>query len=264
MRLGTLFLLLIFLFGFIFLLPVVCGIEANIVCPEKVNYNEEFLCDISVSGVSDIYDLKIYIKGGGAGINKIWNGNEWQRADWYAKEMIDSDKDYEVKLIIHKEFVGMGVGELKLRKVGTSSIAFEESFEIDVDGITNTNNLSSEEPLPNNENKIDETKIEENTEDELDNVKIKEDTKEDIKRDEKIEEEGENESYYSDRTVYLAPKVISQKVINLNLQDDFKESQITVYRSKIERIVDYLVYAFILFLICVVGVLLYERKWLRQ
>lgn len=226
---------------FILFVPLGYSIEATISCPEDVVYEEEFVCDVVVSDVSDIYDLKVYIKGGGNGVNRIWDGGGWQRADWYVKRKVSSAGDYAVRLIIHKEFVGIGVSELKLRKTGASGFAYQESFEINI-------GKQGEKEI-----NVDVEEKDEEEGDEEEPIKKE-------KRSEMNRKELGTDNYVSGRSVYVAPKMTPKKVINLNSHDVSKESQTTIYESKNERIMNYLVYGFIFFLICVIGILLYDKR----
>jgi hypothetical protein len=222
--------------------PLGYCIEATISCPEVVVYDEEFICNVGVSDVDGVYDLKVYIRGDGSGINRIWGEGDWQRADWYVKGLVDSDEAYGVRLIIHKEFVGIGAGELKLRKSGKSSIAFEELFEIEVVEEEGEEALSTVNRLPS----IDDSEEDKDK----DNVVVEEKTKDDSRNNVKV----------TGNTINSFEKEAPKKVIKLNSQESNKEVQV-VYESKNEKIKNYVTYGFIFFLICIIGILLYEKKW---
>ena len=70
---------------FILLIDFCLAIEIeNINCPKEVNTNEEFYCTLDLIEVNGLYDLKFNVYSEGLpNLNKVWNGNDWQRSDWY-------------------------------------------------------------------------------------------------------------------------------------------------------------------------------------
>lgn len=225
----------------ILFLPLGICIDVEFSCPEEAVYNSEFVCNVNVVNVSEVYDLKIYIRGNGSGINRVWDGVDWQRSDWYVKDFINEDGDYGMRVIIHKEFDGDANGEIKLRKSGTSNIIFEDNFGIKIIGSYEGEDVV--EILKENVDGNVESKNKEDGEEPIVDVK---------KRSVKVEETG--------MIVNHIKKEAPKKVINLNSQDDNREVQV-VYESKNERIKNYMVYGFIFLLICIIGILLYEKKW---
>jgi len=236
---------------FIFLLPLGACLDVDFSCPEEVSFDDEFSCEMKVSETDSIYDLKIYVRGDGVGINRVWDGVGWQRADWYVKNFIDEDGDYNMKLIIHKEFLGDASGQIKLRRSGTSNIIFDDVFGIKVVA-----------------GKIDVVNdiVEDVTDIVEDVTDVVEDVTDVVKDDEEKEREEEKDVIVVKNTgnvVNHIKKEAPKKVINLNSQDDNREVQV-VYESKNERIKNYMTYGFIFFLICIIGILLYEKQWSRQ
>lgn len=208
-------------------IPLVSTIEAELSCPKEVSFEEEFICKIDAKSVDNIYDVKIYIKTESSGINRIWDENIFRRADWYLREVIDKDGIYEIKLKIHREYNGVAVGEFKLRNKG-GRIVIDEMFEINI---------------------IKKTKIIEKQEEKI--------------RSNKLDDKEEYETIIKqnkEKTKELNPIVTSQKVINLNPLNKTESEQI-IYKSKNQRIKDYMVYGFIFLLICIIIVLFYEKKW---
>jgi len=226
---------------FILLIPMVSGIDVDFSCPKEVYFDSEFVCGVNVNDVEFVYDLKIYIRGNGSGINRVWDGFGWQRSDWYVKDFINEDGDYEMGVIIHKDFLGDASGQIKIRKSGTSNTLFEDVFGIKIVGTDIEEGV--EEGV--------ETEEEESVKSE-DEVNLKESVVEVKKKEIKIEETGAVVNHIKRE----APK----KVINLNSQGDNKEIQV-VYESKNERMKNYMTYGFIFLLICIIGILLYEKKW---
>ena len=107
MKKGVLILALLFV-------PLCLAVDASISCPEEVYYNEEFECQVLVSDLDSVYDLKIYFSTSSGGVNRIYE-DEFRRADWYLKGYIQNEGEYDVPLIIHKEFQGVAEVQFKLR-----------------------------------------------------------------------------------------------------------------------------------------------------
>lgn len=226
----------------LFLIPLAFSLEASISCPQEVEFNKEFSCDVSVNNVEEIYDLKIYISTDGGGINRIEENGEFRRADWYLNDFINSNGNYQVKLIIHKEYEGKASGQFKLRDSSERVVVFEE-FNI----LVNKNEETSQDTEQNNES------TEEITNEENDS-NIKEETSK------KEKEEETNEVLVVNLTKENPSLNIAAKVIKLNEQEDLNKEQL-VYKSKNQKIKEIVIYAFIAFLILIIIVLLFERRW---
>jgi hypothetical protein len=239
----------------VFLMPLVCSIDAKINCPDVVGFEEEFYCDIFVDEGGGVYDLKIYIRGDAGGINRIWDGNNWQRSDWYVKKAIEGDGDFRRKLIIHNNYNGKATGQFKLRS-SSGKIVFEDVFDIEVGSQSKEINRENDEEEEEEEEEVPDKESEKKDREEqikeiYDYLKEIEDEKEN--HDDNLQnKDAENDS----------PSIItSTKVINLNSQSKTSGSEL-IYTSKNDRIKEYMVYAFFFFLICIIGILLHEKtQW---
>jgi len=89
------------------------------------------MCSLKIPDNKISYDVKVYITGDNGVINRIWDGNKYQRSDWYAPKLLIDDET-EVKIFIHKEFSGEAKGELKLRRSGEAQIEYVEEFNIEI------------------------------------------------------------------------------------------------------------------------------------
>ena len=116
---------------FIFLIKLVSGADVDFSCPEKVYFDEDFECKIEIQKNKISYDVKIVIKVNESGINKIWEGNSWQRADWYAKKLVNS-KETSARVKIDKEVYGKAKGQIKLRESISEKIIYEDDFGIEI------------------------------------------------------------------------------------------------------------------------------------
>jgi hypothetical protein len=127
------------------LLPIISALEVNVDCPSKVQFNSEFECSINIPDNKIDYDVKIYIKTESGGINKIWVGENWQRADWYFKKGV-TEEENKIKIIIHKEFYGDAFAEIKLRNSETQKVEYSEEVEIEIIKEANIKSEKTEEP----------------------------------------------------------------------------------------------------------------------
>jgi hypothetical protein len=238
---------------FIFLVPLVVSLEVSEVsCPQEVSFEEEFSCEVEITDLEDIYDLKFYITGDSGGINRIWDGETFVRADWYQKRFVEAEGVYTIKAIIHKEFDGEASGELKLRD-SKGKVAKEKPFTLDITHLPQTQS-------PDEEEEEESVKLS-NTQEEEDSQK--EQQGDDEEEDEKEEEESKEDLIVIDLTtkneVSEADESSSKKVINLNGQAVKEEK--TLYTSKQYRVKDYLIYTFMILLVGIIGYLLIDRRW---
>ena len=109
-------------------------------------------------------------------------------------------------------------------------------------------------------------------------VKKEREVEEDIKQISSQADDEENESSMSnEKKAVMEDSVLEEntvikeekdqestikKVINLGNYEENNEE--LVYRSKNERVKDYVIYGFLIFLVLIVGVLLYERLWYKR
>ena len=205
-------------------------------CPEEVQQEQDFICELQIEEVNGLYDIKVQIQGGGQTINKIWN-NQWQRADWYVTKLVDASDTYKIKLLIDKDYLGNSNGLIRIREAGTKQYLIEETFQTEVVEML-------DESEGDEEDEEDEEEGESNMK--IRNIKAKEDP---IPR----EETGE----LIVLTSIEGEKELSQKVINLNSD---KSIERTIYESKNEKIKKYSFYIFLPFLILTL-ILLIFKKW---
>jgi hypothetical protein len=200
----------------IFLVSInsVQAIQIDFSCPENVNLEEEFLCDLKISESEGDYDVKIEIIKDDSNIVKIWNEQEqkWKSAFYYLKELISNEETEEIKLKIESE--GDFQGTVKLRQ-GTK-IEFS-NFEISV-----------------GENQTEEEE-EEKSEKEEETIP------------DKITKDKENSPKEEKETIFLNGETIK-----------IPERE-TVYESKSQRALNYSPYAFSIFLIAIITILLWDK-----
>ncbi|MGK0209654.1 MAG: hypothetical protein ACI83O_000936 [Patescibacteria group bacterium] len=217
------------------LISPVLALNASIDCPNSVEYEQEFTCKVTFTEQENTnYDLKVQIKGNGTTINKIYNGQEFQRSDRYLKEYLDNNNEYNIKLKIHKAIPSEALGTVKIRESNTTKILFESIFNI----ITTVPEIA-EEP---------EIKASSKKEDKKEN-KIKEEIPEFIPA------KKQNITKTTPHIIQLNP---SQNVINPEQNNNTKKP-VVIYKSKEASILDLTTYVFIFFLITMIGILTYER-----
>lgn len=130
---------------FIFLLPFLSSISVEFNCPKEVYIEEEFECKIFIKENYLSYDLKLNIKGDNKTVNQIWEGQSWQRSDWYAKNIINREESF-IRLKINKPFLGKSFGNIKIRNSKTNSVIYEENFNIILKEYEKTNPPISTKP----------------------------------------------------------------------------------------------------------------------
>jgi hypothetical protein len=229
--------LFLFMILFVFCISTACAIEADIKCPDEINVNEEFECNVNVENFTGSYDLKIELTDGGENIAQIFDisSDKWKSAYYYLTGFIDegdAGSDKEVKLKITGQVDGDINGLLKLRQ--DSKIT---SFDFEI-GVFGGGGDSVDE---DNEEKEDVGEVDE--EDETNNNQEDENTE-----NEESTEQNEN-------------------IINLNPQHENKQNTQTsgdsdgevVYESKDEKIRKYAIYGFAFFLILIIVFLLIRR-----
>ena len=201
----------------IFLISInfVQAIQIDFNCPENVNLEEEFLCNLKISESEGNYDVKIEIMEEGSNIVKIWNQQEqkWKSAFYYLNELISNEETKEIKLKIESE--GDFQGVVKLRQ--ETKIEFL-NFEISV----------GEEETQEERKETESQTAEETIQEEIvQNKEIK------------LKEEKE--------TIFLNGNTIK-----------IPEREV-IYESKSQRALNYSPYAFSIFLIAIIAILLWDK-----
>jgi len=197
---------------FLFLLSFASALDAEINCPAKVQFEEEFECSVLVSGGEGIYDLKIDLSKDGENLAEIFDSGKWKSAYYYINQFIE-DEETNVKLKIVKDFSGEIEGILKIRQESK-----REFFYFDL----NVGEDSGSE-------------------------------------DERVIEDVEEVVEKSEEIVKTNSENKEVKVISLNSQvikTEESNSEKVVYESKNEKIKNFAIYGFAVFLIFVIVVLL--------
>jgi hypothetical protein len=76
------------------LIKLTSSLEVDFSCPNEVYSDSEFECGISIPENRISYDVKLILIENKTRINQIWNGEAWQRSDWYTKELINSENSF--------------------------------------------------------------------------------------------------------------------------------------------------------------------------
>jgi len=193
------------------------ALQTNFNCPESVELNQEFTCNLDISEAEGIWDVKVEILNEGSNTAKIYNVAEqkWKSAYYYLKGFISKGETKEIKLKI--ESTGNFQGTLKLRQNTKKETS---NFQINVgDSQENTEEQDEEEE-----------KIEDSQGTPL-----------------QIEEE---------------PKMIEQtqkQTISLNGNTINSPDNELIYKSKSQKALDYAPYAFSIFLIIIISILLWDK-----
>ena len=152
--------------------------------------------------------------------------------------------------------MGSANGEFKLRDSSGSIVVFE-NFKIEVGDDGNGGGGGGNEDPPNNDS--DPPADEEEEEEEEDNEE--EDSEDDTEEDENEERAKNSDAREENIQDDVITSHVAKKVINLNFDEQRQENnREVVYKSKHERIKDFMMYAFMGFLIAVIALLLLERR----
>jgi len=254
------------LFSFVFVIlffgGLVWGLGASISCPDKLSFEEEGECVVDVWDLEDVYyDLKIYIVGDSGGISRIWDGSDWRRADWYLNEEIEDEGEHIAKIRIHKEFDGTAEGQFKLLDAAGRSVV-NQGFDRESEG-----SVVDEEDNDENEEDASPTNTSTNADAPQENPESGSNDEEE--EDEEILSNRKASSHLGDdglvvddvdKKIILLNDVsdVSQNVINLGKQKVIREK--IIFTSKNELVKSYMIYGFVLFLILVIFLLLYEKN----
>jgi len=220
----------------IFLSGISSGIHANFSCPENVEAEKEFECSLTAEDFSGNYDVKVELVDNGKTIAKIKSGSEWKSAYYYLPEFIkeeDKGKEKKASIMIIENIEGEFSGLLKLRQ--NSKVT---SFNFTLNVLSGANAESSEED-EEEDAEIGGGNITDNIENSDDNSS------------------KETKEYKATKNpaIHLNPSE------NDNLQNEleYPETLSVVYESKNQKIKNYLLYAFCIFLILIIIFLLLRR-----
>lgn len=217
---------------FILLIDFCLAIEIeNINCPKEVNTNEEFYCTLDLIEVNGLYDLKFNVYSEGLpNLNKVWNGNDWQRSDWYIQKLISKNGEYKILSKIDKNYEGTATISIRLRENKATSFS-EKILEIKI------NNMEEE--------------IEDYDETEINNLNgiVEEE-------EENIEGEDIKEENIEKKEIIKENKIISKSIINLNSNNNTEE---LIYKSKSKQILRVIPYILAIFLIALISFIIIKR-----
>lgn len=228
----------------VFFISFVVSVESTIECPEVMHLDEEAVCTIDVTDVTDVYDVKIYVVGDKGGVNQILDGETFRRADWYVKEIVTKEGEYDIKIKIHKAFDGKANVQFKLRDSSGKIVLYQE-FDMEISSDSLSSNQEEEEDIATVQEEMP-------TVQEEDGTSVQEKTQKQVVSEETHSNESVQEQERGTQT-----KNVSKTIINLGGYEASEET--VVYTSKMQRIKDYFVYFFVFFLIVIVCFLLYER-----
>ena len=205
---------------FLLMIGFVSAVGVDFDCPEEVFVDEEFECELEVFDGDDCYDVKIELDQERNSILEVWNGEKWISGYYYLKEFIEDGTEENVLLRVSE--TGDYDGFLKLRQGGK-----REFFEIEID------------------------------------VSLRDDSGEPEESDDSGEpEEGDGMLYneLADEDVGEDVEVLTEKKEGMVfLNGDVVEEQEFVYISRDKKVADSLIYFFSLFLIFIIGFLLWEN-----
>ncbi len=111
------------------LIKLTSSLEVDFSCPNEVYSDSEFECGISIPENRISYDVKLILIENKTRINQIWNGEAWQRSDWYTKELINSENSFIRTRIINNVSTN-ATYELKIRESLSQKIVYEKKSEI--------------------------------------------------------------------------------------------------------------------------------------
>lgn len=106
---------ILFLFLIIVCSGSVISASVNFDCPSTVQSDEDFECNLRVSEIEGIYDIKVDLSVDGKTVGKVWNGETWKSCFYYLKNFIGNDEERKIKLKI-VNYSGNIFGVLKLRQ----------------------------------------------------------------------------------------------------------------------------------------------------
>ena len=206
-------------------IPLVSSLEVDFSCPSDIS-EEEFECYITIPDNSASYDLKADILYNEKRVVKIWNKETWASTYYYVNNFLSDSERNPIKFKITESVTGELKGTLKLRENGKSQTSYEQQFVIN-------SNIKNEES-------------EEYTEQDQENIEDK---------------SQETASYFTSNQELTKPETSAitspnQTIINLNPETNTGK---IIYESKNERIKNYAVYAFSLFLVFIIVILLIRR-----
>jgi len=221
---------------FVFCIGFVSAVSANFDCPESVGVNEEFECSLEVTEGEGVYDVKLEIMQDTENVGRVWNEVEekWKSSFYYVKDFISSGETKELRVKVEME--GNYECVLKLRQGDT-----KEFFDFSLN--------------------VGEGSVSEGGEVEESGEGAVEEGEEGVEESEEDRVEEDEEKVAEDRSENIVLNSEEREIISLNSPEIVEEESFeVVYESKSFKALKYAPYAFSIFLIVVVGFLLWDRK----
>ncbi len=227
---------------FIFMIGFSSGLGVDFDCPDDIYVGESFECEVEVEEGNGVYDLKVEVDKERNSVLRIWTGEIWQSGYYYLIGFIENDEvvrlkvsemgRYDVVLKLRKgsEVVGFEVGRIKVKEaVEEVKGEGEGETEIGIPPRSTPGTRTSEEAYYTDYTDFDGEGASEE-------VRVI-----DLSGDDAVISLG-------DDAFGKAPHEYS-----------YDESEWD-YVSKDGRVIDWLPYGFCLFLIGLVGVLVWDRR----
>jgi len=232
MRRSKLFILIALSF---ILIPLTSAESIDFSCPESVPVNEEFTCTIEILEGEGAYDVKLnVVDSDSKSVIRVLHGETWKSGFYYIKEFVGINELKEIN--VKGEVSGTYESVVKIRKG-----SFQESFPFTI-------SFGEEEVLEEPESEEDEEPQEAESEEET--IETKEET------------------IAQEKDIFQSQKEKVPQVISLNQPQEGSDDEITntkentyevVYESKNSKILRAAPYAFSIFLLIIIGFLLWER-----
>ena len=232
--------LFIIILTVISLIPISLALDFSLDSPDSVNQDEEFIVTIN-SNETDTYDVKIFVEDPSSSpktISQIFNEDEekYQNSYFYLKEIFPQQSEFKIKI------TKAGNWEIcaRLRK---SSPSFPICNPITV------------EENQNEETQEENEEAEQDAEEEQDNEEIEQNIEEENTTQPEDTSKEESEKQLENPTI--SPTSQEPIFLNQKIEENPKASQ--VLRTKQEKILLYIVYAFTLFTIIIIILLALKK-----
>jgi hypothetical protein len=196
------------------------GVDIDFDCPDEIFVDEEFECSLEVFDGSGVYDVKVEVDTERDSVLKIWDEDEDEWLSGY----------YYLK-----EFVENGE---------ESDVRIKVSDDGDYDGVV---------------------KLRQGDKREFFDIELEVLEGEEVESDDGSARGVPSEVGTSGEVPSLSGKIVEEEIIVkkqngvISLNGASVDSSDVIYISKEARVMDYLVYGFVIFLIFVIGVLIWDR-----
>ena len=228
----------------------VYALDVQLNCPDEIFSDEETVCSLKVADFNATsYDIKFDILQNENRIGKIFDPakSSWKSCYYFIEDIIKNSESTEFKIKVSNYSNGSATGNLKLRDSTNEKTVFEKSYELNV-SLRTTNEQTENTTVTND------------TDEEQTNTSAPENVTEDDSASNIKPASAGTSSKISSQSEQKNIQNNSENIINLNPQQslDYNSDDI-VYRSKNEKIKEYLLYGFCLLLILVIVILIIKR-----